>query len=52
MKTALNILLFLAAPFIGLLYALLMPIVGLGMLLFLSLKSDNDPKNYNSIEVM
>lgn len=35
----LNIALFFAAPFIGLLYAMLLPFVGMGMMLMLSLKS-------------
>ena len=34
-----NVMLFLSAPFIGLLYALFMPIIGLGMLAYLAYKA-------------
>lgn len=38
-STLVNVMLFLSAPFIGLLYAICMPIVGLGMLSYLGYKS-------------
>lgn len=37
-----NMLLFLAAPFIGLVYAVLLPFVGLGMLAYIAVKESGD----------
>jgi DNA-binding NtrC family response regulator len=39
LRTLRNMALFLAAPFIGLLYAVLLPFVGLGMLAWIGLKA-------------
>lgn len=38
METVKNVTLFIAAPFIGLVYAACMPFVGLGMMAYLVLK--------------
>jgi CheY-like chemotaxis protein len=38
-----NMLLFLAAPFVGLVYAVLLPFVGLGMLAWVALKKQDKP---------
>jgi CheY-like chemotaxis protein len=38
-----NMVLFLLAPFVGLLYAVLLPFVGLGMLAWLALKKKDQP---------
>jgi hypothetical protein len=38
-----NMLLFLAAPFVGLVYAVLLPFVGLGMLAWVAFKKQDKP---------
>jgi hypothetical protein len=49
--TLLNIALFFAAPFIGLLYVILMPFVVLGIMLMLTLKS-NESKSNDHLELV
>ena len=44
-----NIALFAAAPFIGLLYAMAMPFVGLGMLGYLALRGKKAPAEVRDV---
>jgi hypothetical protein len=50
-KQWVNVLLFLSAPFIGLLYAMLLPFVGLGMLTWYGVKQLRDRRNAAAVPV-
>lgn len=47
-----NVMLFFAAPFIGLMYAMLMPLVGVAMLVYLAAKSFAKTKAFNVVMLL